>query len=94
MDQRTVQIGSMPWLVSLERQRGVADVREVLAARHPAFTGTRLQDLAIVGAAEEGRRLFALCAGRGIAVRAVVEYDSSKHGMRLGSHEVSPPWSL
>jgi FkbM family methyltransferase len=94
MDQRTVQTCSMPWLGSLEGHRAVADVRGVLATRHPAFTAKRLQELAIVGAADEGRRLFALCTERGIAVRAVVDDDPGKHGMRLGSHEVSSTLSL
>ncbi len=89
-----MQTRSMPWLASLEDHRSAADLRRALAARHPAFTAEHLQELAIVGAAEEGRRLLALCAERGIAVRGIVDDDPRKQGMSLGSLRVSPPPSL
>jgi FkbM family methyltransferase len=84
----------MPWLASLEGHRSVADVRRVLAVRYPAFTADHLRELAIVGAAEEGRRLLALCAERGITVRGLVDDDPKKQGTSLDSHRVSPASSL
>jgi FkbM family methyltransferase len=89
-----MQTLSMPWLASLKGHRTAADVRRVLAVRDPTFTAERLQELAIVGAAEEGRRLQALCAERGIAVRGIVDDDRKKHGMSVDSHRVSPTTSL
>jgi FkbM family methyltransferase len=83
----------MPWLASLQAYRSVADVRRDLAARYPAFAAP-LSELAIVGAAEEGGRLLALCAQRGIAVRAVVDDDPMKHGLLIGSYQISATSSL
>ena len=84
----------MPWLASLEGRRSVAEFREQLASGQAAFTARRLHELAIVGDAEEGRRLFVLCAERGISVRAIVDDDPRKHGMVLDSCRVLPTASL
>src|SRR5436853_3166441 len=89
-----MQAPSMPWLASLEDYRSAADVLEVLAARYPVFTAGHLRELAIVGAAEEGRRLLALCAERGIAVRGIVDDDPKKQGIILDSYRVAPTPSL
>ena len=72
----------------------MAEVRRALAARYPAFTVDHLRELAIVGAADEGRRLLALCAERGIVVRGIVDDDPTKQAMRLDSYRVSPTSSL
>jgi len=85
---------STPWLASLGGHRSVAEVRRALAARYPAFTVDHLRELAIVGAADEGRRLLALCAERGIVVRGIVDDDPTKQAMRLDSYRVSPTSSL
>lgn len=83
----------MPWLASLDAYRSAAEVRRDLAARHPAFASP-LSEVAIVGAAEEGRRLLALCAQHGIAVRAVVDDDPKKHGVHMGSYVIAATSSL
>ena len=89
-----MQALSTPWLARLGGHRSVAEVRQALAARYPAFTADHLRELAIVGAAEEGRRLLALCAERGIAVRGIVDDDPRKQTMRIDSHRVCPASSL
>src|SRR5437870_2094925 len=89
-----MQTLSTPWLASLGGHRSVTEVRRALAARYPAFTAELLRELVIVGAAEEGRRLLALCAERGIAVRGIVDDDPKKQGMSLDSYRVAPASSL
>jgi hypothetical protein len=84
----------MPWLASLEGHRSAAEARQVLATRSSAFTAKHLRELAIIGAAEEGRRLHALCAKHGIAVRGIVDDDPKKQGTSLDSHTVSATPSL
>lgn len=71
-----------------------SDMRDALRRQRPAFAPSALKALAIVGAAGEGLRLAELCMALGIAVRAVVDDDPKKRGMRVGSASVAPVESL
>ncbi|HLW47004.1 MAG TPA: FkbM family methyltransferase [bacterium] len=85
---------TMTWLPAIQRYASVSDMRDALAARHPTLAPGRLRELAIVGAAGEGRRLAALCEEHAIAVRAVADDDPAKQGMRIASAAVVPTAGL
>ena len=74
----------------IAQARTASALRERLAARWPAFAGDKLQELAIVGAADEGVRLARLCARRGIALRAVVDDNPKKQGETVHGTKVTP----
>lgn len=80
----------MSWLTSLAGAESPQRARAALLSRNRPFDSRALRELVIVGAAEEGRRLAALCVNRGIAVRAVADDDSSKLGIFVGSVPVMP----
>jgi FkbM family methyltransferase len=78
------------WLSQLHRVRNVGELRDSLLARHSAFAQERLRDIAIVGAAEEGRRLAALCRGQSIGVRAIVDDSAARQGHAIEGVPVRP----
>jgi FkbM family methyltransferase len=55
-------------------------LRAELLDRNPAFDPATLRQIAIIGAAPEGRRLAALCRQQGIVVAAIADDDPSKIG--------------
>ena len=70
-------------LDTIKAAKGVAGLRERLSVLWPEFSLSKLTEMVIVGAAGEGLRLAALCSSNGIAIRAIVDDDSSKHGMSV-----------
>jgi FkbM family methyltransferase len=79
-----------PLLTSLAGANSPQSARAALLSRYQAFDPGALTEVAIIGAAEEGRRLAALCANHGIAVRAVADDDPAKRGLFVGSLPVTP----
>ena len=57
---------------------------DFLASKCPAISGGGLRELVIIGAAEEGRRLVAICAKVGIRVRAILDDHPMRQGGRIG----------
>jgi len=67
-----------------------AGLRAVLAARWPAFATANLKELAIVGAADEGMRLAALCRQHGIIVRAIADDNPARQTQTVEGLKVTP----
>jgi FkbM family methyltransferase len=88
-DAAATQTG-MTWVTALRGFATAADMRDALAARYPALARHELRELAIVGAAGEGRRLAGLCGAYGVAVRAIVDDDPAKHGLEVPGGAVKP----
>lgn len=82
------------WLERLERPADVAALRAELVARHPAFAPGRLRRLAILGAADEGRRLAGLCRAHGIAVAALLDDNPRRQGTEVEGIVVRPTTGL
>jgi FkbM family methyltransferase len=78
------------WLEEIARLGSVHALRDALITRYPAFTPQRLERLAIVGAAEEGRRLAELCAAAGIRVEALADDNPARQGQTIGESRVVP----
>jgi FkbM family methyltransferase len=76
-------------LDTIKAAKGVAGLRERLSVLWPEFSLSKLTEMVIVGAAGEGLRLAALCSSNGIAIRAIVDDDSSKHGMSVEGIKVA-----
>jgi FkbM family methyltransferase len=79
-----------PWLASLTQSGGAPGLRAALLVCHPAFDPARIERLAIVGAAGEGRRLAAICQALGIAVVAVADDDPTRVGTLIAGMAVIP----
>ena len=73
---------NMPWLAAILAAADASALRDTLAARHPAFVAPRR--LAIVGGADEGKRLAALCRANGIEIAALADDNPAFAG-----HEIS-----
>ncbi len=66
-----------------------AGLRARLAERWTAFTSRNLREIAIVGAADEGIRLAALCAQQKIAIRGIGDDNPAKHGITVEGIKVA-----
>lgn len=82
------------WLGRLQKVATAEEVRQLLRSQHPAFERGMPPRLAILGAAEEGRRLVHLCRGHGIEVLAICDDDPAKHGMMVEGLAVKPGSAL
>lgn len=69
-------------------------LRQRLAGLWPELATKALKEIAIVGAADEGVRLAALCSEFGIAIRAIADDSPSKHGQIIEGCKVSSVDSL
>jgi FkbM family methyltransferase len=69
-------------------------LRADLLARNPKFGPATLHEIAIIGAADEGNRLAALCAAHGIRVAAIADDDPAKVGTSVLDHRVVPTSAL
>ena len=67
----------------------VADLKERLAELWPAFASENLQEIAIVGAADEGVRLAALCARHKIALRGIADDNPVRQGQSVEGRKVT-----
>lgn len=83
----------IPWLRRILDATGVAELYATLAASHPALRVIPRR-LAVLGAADEGRRLVEICAANGIEVAALVDDDPVKLGQRVGGVEIQPSSAL
>lgn len=81
---------SLPWVAALSEATSAEMLREGLRRRYPLCVPRELSQLAIVGAAEEGRRLADLCAKWKIEVVAIGDDDSTKRGQTIGGCSVRP----
>lgn len=75
----------MPSLVRLLAYPNAQAIREELRIRYPAFERDKLKNLAIVGAADEGKRLAALCEKLDIKIVAICDDNPAKLGTKIGS---------
>lgn len=82
-----------PWLQRALSASGPDAMRHILREHHPAIAEVPRR-LAILGAADEGQRLAALCDQAGIDVAAVVDDASRQQGVTLGRHRVAPSSAL
>lgn len=78
------------WLEELRRLGDGAALRANLCERLPALAPGRIDRIAIVGAASEGRRLAALCEKAGIRVVAIADDQPSRQGHSIGGAAVIP----
>jgi FkbM family methyltransferase len=85
---------SLSWLARLRRVRDISELRDRLLDRHPHFAPAHLREIAIVGAADEGRRLVELCRKRGIAVRAIVDDSAARQGQVIDGVTITAVESL
>jgi FkbM family methyltransferase len=87
-----VTAGPLPdptlWRDQLSETRDAGELRRSLTARYAALAPGRIRELAILGAAEEGKRLAGLCVGRGIRVRAIVDDNPVRQGRMIGGQAV------
>lgn len=65
-------------------------LRAALRDLYPGFDPSRLNQLAVLGAAAEGARLVRICAGRGIAVRALCDDNPARQGRPMADLVVRP----
>lgn len=82
----------MPWLDRLSTVPSVEAILVELRARHPGFVAPRR--IAVLGAADEGRRLVELCAAAGIEVAALVDDNPSLRGEVVDGVPVMPSDTL
>lgn len=82
--------GECRWIECLANSPPPAAIRQSLAQRFPGFTSGRLERLAILGAAEEGRRLAELCARHGIEVVTLADDNPGSQGSVVEGHRVVP----
>jgi len=80
----------MQWLDKLLSFPDLGAMRADLAAKHPAFQLSRLTRLAIVGAADEGKRLAALCAKRNLDVLSIADDNPAVQGTIVNDVPVIP----
>jgi FkbM family methyltransferase len=80
-------------LADLAALGSAASLRDALAGRYPAFAGP-LCEIAILGTADEGHRLAAICCDRGIRVAALVDDDPAKLGTVVSGVTVRPTGRL
>jgi len=78
------------WIARRDALADVGAARAFLRARLPAFFPDLPPGIAIVGAAEEGRRLAAICRGLGISVAAITDDDPARRGMSVDGIAVAP----
>jgi FkbM family methyltransferase len=78
------------WLEELRRLGDGVALRASLCARLPALAPGRINRIAIVGAASEGRRLAALCEETSIRVVAIADDQPSRQGHSIGRTTVVP----
>lgn len=80
------------WLDRLREAGDARTMRQELARRHPGFVAP--PRIAILGAADEGRRLAGLCARHGVAVEALVDDNPALRGMEIAGIAVRPTETL
>lgn len=76
------------WTPLLAALPTAVHMRAHLVARNPAILPRFPARVAILGAAEEGRRLAETCAARGIAVASIVDDDPARLGRRVAGATV------
>lgn len=78
------------WFKDIIGLGSVEAVRRSLAERYPGLKAGRLPRMAIVGAADEGRRLIELCHQHDIEVVAICDDNLQKQNTKLHGHTVQP----
>ena len=81
------------WLKGLAAAGGVGDLRDGVQA-HAGLNSRNLTELAIVGAAPEGRRLARICKAQGIRIAAIVDDDIGKQDSPVEGVAVAPVQAL
>lgn len=85
----------MPFWTNLrDSLESAENARRHLASRHPAIFGAPLRRLAIVGAAEEGRRLADICSELDIKIESIVDDDPARLGTSISGVKVTTFSSL
>jgi FkbM family methyltransferase len=74
--------------------KNAAGLRQRLAALWPELATKSLNEIAIVGSADEGVRLAALCSEFGIAIRAIADDNTTKHSQIIEGCKVTSVDSL
>lgn len=82
----------MVWLTQLLGMDSVDSMIEGLRQRHAAFVAPR--SIAILGAADEGRRLVGLCRAAGLQIKALVDDNPALRGATFDGIAVSPTQAL
>jgi FkbM family methyltransferase len=85
-------MSGLPYLSALRDAASAEAMRDGLRRRHPAFSAP--QRLIILGAADEGRRLAALCREAGIAVAAIADDNPALAGSEIAGARVVAVASL
>jgi FkbM family methyltransferase len=80
----------LPWLSRVAHQASLEDLRASLRGRYAFLRNGMPQELAILGAGVEGKRLAASCAAQGIAIAGVYDNDATKRGTLVGRLRVMP----
>jgi FkbM family methyltransferase len=82
------------WLKTLMNASSAQALKEALAERYPALRSGRLEELAILGAAEEGTRLATLCKQLGIRIACIADDNPSRQGKLVEGMPVVPSQHL
>ncbi len=82
------------WLERLMLAPSAASLLGALADRYPALQGGRLEELAILGASDEGVRLAGLCKGLGIRVALIADDNPIRQGKLVEGITVVPTAEL
>jgi FkbM family methyltransferase len=82
------------WMEHLARASSSEALIEALAERYPALQHGRLRRLAILGAAEEGARLAALCKQLDIDIVLIADDNPERQGQMLEGVSVVPTAGL
>lgn len=82
------------WLQALQRVADPGEIRDALAAGRAPFRLENLSQVAVLGAADEGRRFLRLFGDHGIRVSGLFDGSAALHGKRVDGMTVRPASDL
>jgi len=82
------------WLDKICKANSAEELRNFMQQQYPALTAEKLKSIAILGAADEGQRLYQLCQNLNIQVVAMVDDHPARQGLKFGNLSVKPVATL